>query len=207
MDDHAVYTAGVKHEDRKLDVTSASAVHALVEAIKPHHIVCTAGVNVEGTIEGSKWFTGMVDQMTVNYYGPMLLVSEFTRYWRDNPEGVIGTHHCVAISSNSATIARSKSGSYCASKAALSMGYRCAAREQAEGPFAIYTYEPGWLMGTPMSQEVRDRVGKVDPSAALHRIPGGNMVNVEEFAHMIVKNLSYGRWLNGCTLRVDGGDQ
>lgn len=211
---YTVTTAGIEDEDIRCDAASVQAVRECMDIVRPHHVVCTVGRNLPGTIQGKGWYTNMKEQMQVNYLAPMIIVSEFTRMWRqrfkdagDRMDREWGdmTLHCVAISSNSAYVARSKSGGYCASKAALTMGYRAAAREQAEHPFSIYTYEPGWLDGTPMSAEVEARMDM--PPEVLQRIPGDNLVDPDELAGMIVNNLSFGRWLNGTSLRVDGGDQ
>lgn len=208
---YTVTTAGIHDEDINCDAGSVQSVRSAVDIVRPHHVVCTVGLNLPGTIQGKGWYTNMKEQVMTNYLAPMIVVSEWARHWRNHFKTVDMikwgdmTLHCVAISSNSAKVARSASGGYCASKAALSMGYRAAAREQAEHPFAIYTYEPGWLDGTPMSDEVEDRIGNV--AVPLHRIPGDNVVDPDEFARMIVTNLSLGPWLNGTTLRVDGGEQ
>ena len=201
---HDVTCAGIGGEQTHMDVKKVQQIRATLEEVKPHHLVCTVGVNEPGTIRGKGWLERLLRTQQVNYVGPLILASEFCRYWRDNPDEDV-VHHCVAISSNSAHIARSPSGSYCASKAALSMGYRCAAREMSGMPFAIYTYEPGWMSRTPMSNQVMsDLAGQgVQP----HRIPGGNEVDPRELARMIVANLAFGRWLNGTSIRLDGGEQ
>lgn len=209
--------AGISGEQIHCDATSNRAVREAITQTRPHHVVCTVGRNLPGTIEGKGWYTSMKEQMEVNYYAPMIVVSEWARFWRQHLKDITAqewggmTLHCAVISSNSAHIARSTSGGYCASKAALSMGIRCAAREQARQPFAIYAYEPGWLEGTPMSDDVEERMiatlrdGDVPPP--MHRIPNDNEVNPDALADMIVCNLSLGPWLNGTTMRLDGGEQ
>jgi NAD(P)-dependent dehydrogenase (short-subunit alcohol dehydrogenase family) len=210
---YGVETAGIAGEDWTLDITKPSMVHGFLT--RPDfgpwdHVVCTAGINKEGTIKGRGWLHTMQTQMEVNFFGHMILLSEWARYWRNPDRKILDDalslpKHFASISSNSAQVARSRSGGYCASKAALSMGIRCAAREHAEWPFAIYAYEPGWMDGTPMSGEITERL-RVHKSAP-HRIPGGNAVDPEELAQTIVHNLSQGYWLNGTTIRLDGGEQ
>ena len=117
--------------------------------------------------------------------------------------------HFVAISSNSAHIARSGSAPYCASKAALSMAIRAEARDLARSydlhTVIAYTYEPGWLEGTAMSNDVASRYPGMQP----HRMLGLDAgLPPSRLAGMIAYNLRHcGRELNGCVLRVDAGEQ
>lgn len=203
-------TLGMGSEDHKLDITDTHLVHEFMHEHAFDHIVNTVGVNLDGTIEGKGWIAALETSMRVNYLAQMIMVSGWARYWRDKiksehlrPE----VKHYVAISSNSARIARAQSGGYCASKAALSMGMRCAARQEATWPLAIYAYEPGWLEGTPMSEAVRTRI-QDKGLTTMHRIPGGQAIPPDQVAEMIVRNIAAGgKHLSGCILRVDGGEQ
>lgn len=217
-----VTTAGVSgDEDMHFDIANHGSVHALFpeDMGEPwHSIVCTAGVNYEGGIKDDS-IRGKLDQsLLINTTGPLHLLHAWQDWWlyhidethmeRDVALGEdvpMYPLHFVAISSNSARIARSQSLAYCASKAALSMGIRCAARELADTWLNVYAYEPGWLSGTPMSKEVNARFEYGQPR---HRIPGDRTCDPAALAHMIVRNLA--NWyssLNGCTLRLDGGEQ
>lgn len=204
-----VETLGMTTEDHQVDASNVEQVH---EFFRDHnlidHVVCTVGTNQEGTIEGKGWFNALAGQMHTNYLAPMIMLSSWTRTWRDQiKQGKTPTEakHFAAVSSNSARIARADSGGYCASKAALSMGIRCAARQQARYPFSLYAYEPGWLEGTPMSEMVRQRMS---PSHKPHRIPGGRGINPEVLAQVIVNNLKTTNFsLNGCIIPFDGGEQ
>lgn len=203
-----VWTAGITpHEDKRLDVTKLKDVYAFLRKEEVDHVVCTVGTNMPGTIQGAEWHRNMKLQMLVNYQGPMNLLAEWARYWRDKEDatGPELNRHFVVVSSNSAHTARSESGGYCASKAALSMGVRCAARQQAHRNLSIYGYEPGWMDGTPMSEGVEERLGT---GAVVHRIPGNNTMDPFVLAKMIVTNMVFtcGE-LNGTMLRVDGGEQ
>lgn len=207
-----VDTAGITVENHRVDFSDVDAVHKFLEENLFDHVVCTIGINMEGTLQGKGWIKSLESQMRTNYLAPMILMSEWSRVWRDaiTADANLKTtiKHFVAISSNSAQVARANSGGYCASKAALSMGIRCAAREQAKWPFSIYGYEPGWLDGTPMSEMVRTRLQQSDQRAAMHRIPGGRGINPDYLADLIVGNLlTSSKSLNGCLLRVDGGEQ
>lgn len=213
-----VTTAGVSgEEDLPLDIADHAAVHGMFgTGFEWHSIVCTAGVNFVGGIKDDS-IRGMLDQsLAVNTVGPLHLLHAWQDWWLFNldatymqgegdaavPEVPL---HFVAVSSNSASIARSRSLAYCASKAALSMGIRCAARELAGTWLNVWGVEPGWLSGTPMSKEVNARIEYGMPR---HRIPGDRTVDPAALAHFIVSGLRnpYSS-LNGCMIRMDGGEQ
>jgi len=211
-----VNTVGIEEEELYIDLNSQNLELGMIMQglmlAGYHAVVCTAGINEESSI------LRPLDRrhMGVNYHGHMLALTHWLRYWDAHPElhGVVppAALHWVSVSSNSAHIARSQSLSYCASKAALSMGIRCAAREMADkGPYAIYGYEPGWVDDTPMSEDVERRLdreaGAMMRGTQLHRIPGGNTMHRAVLASIIVDNLARGTSLNGCMIRLDGGEQ
>lgn len=153
-------------------------------------VVVTLGVNYSDEEDP----TGRI-QMEVNYFALMHLA----RMWQASQR----PGHFVVISSNSSSIARSRSAGYCASKAALSMGIRALARSAEPGVF--YGWEFGLLQGTPMTQAVAARLGA---GAALSRIPGApeGLTVAACAGHVARAIISGGRELNGCMLRIDGGD-
>lgn len=158
------------------------------------NVVVTIGLNLPDEDDPNG-----VLQMEVNYFGVMALAEEWARLSKPG--------HFVVVSSNSAHIARSTSRGYCASKAALSMGIRCLARREAKtGPGIFYGWEFGLLTGTPMTSEV---LGQLPQGVAPSRIPGAeNGLPTDQAARHVVSALRYGwRELNGCMLRVDGGEQ
>lgn len=220
-----VCTAGISGEEElTLDILDHGAVHAMFSAHEDapvwHSVVCTAGVNYEGGITDDV-IRGKLDQsFLINATGPLHLLHAWADWWQyhlgtEDEHWVRGEEHehevpavplhYVAISSNSASIARSQSLAYCASKAALSMGIRCAARELAGTWLNVWGLEPGWLSGTPMSKEVNKRFPMGTPR---HRIPGDRTVDPGALAHFIVGGLRnpYSS-LNGCMIRMDGGEQ
>jgi NAD(P)-dependent dehydrogenase (short-subunit alcohol dehydrogenase family) len=217
------YTAGLgQSEDYFVNVQDPLYVQRLLGPDRPHDwdsVVCTVGINIpQPFIDGDEqWSDAMVAQeLVVNALGPMLVLDQWLRNQdrkvEPNPDDEprwmpLPNRHFVAISSNSAHIARSNSMGYCMSKAALSMGIRVAAREVARKRenIAIYGYEPGWLCGTPMSDSI-SRV--LSPSVQRHRIPTEEPMDTRGLARLIVKNLSM-PWdlINGMLLRVDGGEQ
>jgi NAD(P)-dependent dehydrogenase (short-subunit alcohol dehydrogenase family) len=183
-----VVTAGVTDEEISLNVESSESISSTIGGILPDHVVCTVGVNVQNDRYS----------MDVNYLGVIDVLDE----WLTHSLG----GQFVAISSNSAHIARTASRAYCASKAALSMGIRCTARENACRDGLVYAWEFGLLEGTPMTEAVAARLPR---GTVLTRMPGHpNGQSVTGAARLVVDTLRVGTTaLNGCTLRVDGGDQ
>ncbi len=200
-----VVTAGPTEEEHSLDLSDTSLWDDLdcIQNIfgRFTHVVCTAGINEAARVEEARFDATMHQSFQVNTMGPLLLLQWFIE--QQAPLDHDGLRHFVAISSNSAHIARRGSAPYCASKAALSMALRVVAREQAGNDVNIYGYEPGWIDGTPMSESVAGIF-----AGNFHRIPGGKGVRVEDLATMIVSNLEANNaLLNGCMLRLDGGEQ
>lgn len=175
-------------------------------------IVCTVGVNRPSVVGNVKFASDMGHMFTVNAMGPLLMMEQWCFDLQEKRRNLSSTtpwrSMCV-VSSNSAHIARSQSVGYCASKAALSMGVRCLARQMANTrqPVSLFGVEPGWIDDTPMSEAVARLLGTDDP-ALLHRIPGERSMTRYELANYIVK-LMIGdtRTLNGCMFRLDAGEQ
>lgn len=214
-----VTTAGISgYEDLRLDVTDFLFMMDFLQKHGPFHdVVCTAGINIPGGIM-SRVSHRLQPLFNVNYHGHIYLLQNWLEHWLDVLAGQDVVRHpknWVSISSNSAQIARSPSLAYCASKAALSMAIRCAGRELANAGlrFNVYAYEPGWVDGTPMSEDVTETLRaqeepEYDHMVQMHRIPGGKGLDVYDLAGMIVHNLKLdGRMFNGTCIRVDGGEQ
>jgi NAD(P)-dependent dehydrogenase (short-subunit alcohol dehydrogenase family) len=190
-------------DKEQCDVTSRASIVQALEHYRPTDIVCTVGVNLPDGQPG-QMVRNMLLQMAINSVGPMALLAEAMDKWMNVDPAAY--HSFVAVSSNSAHIARSESAGYCASKAALSMGIRCAARRYAAlNCFRIWGYEPGLILDSPMTEQVRM---SVRPNVPLHRIPGSATINRNDLARRIVEDVVSGdRWLNGCMVRLDGGEQ
>jgi NAD(P)-dependent dehydrogenase (short-subunit alcohol dehydrogenase family) len=216
--DWKVTTAGISgYEDIEFDITSWRQSRRFFNGEPWHSIVCTAAINLEGPITSEELHHTIMSQMAVNAVGIMDLCHWWADWWLNNldetfmnpgiePEDVTPIYplHFVAVSSNSSHIARRNAVGYCMSKAALSMGIRCAARDLGNTWLNVYGYEPGWLSGTPMSKAVEARLG----DKPTNRIPGNRTVDPAALAHMIVRNLNNPfSSLNGCMLRLDGGEQ
>ena len=195
---------GVKLEDQYgCDVTNRKDVVNVLETYKPTDIICTVGINLPDGEPGT-FIRNLSLQLQTNVYGPMILLAEAMDQWVNR--GQLHEYNFVAISSNSAHIARSESAGYCASKAALSIAIRSVARRYAQlRHVRIWGYEPGWINGTPMSDQVRMRLAS---QTAAHRIPSGLAVNRDQLARRIVKDVvTWDTALNGCMFRLDGGEQ
>lgn len=207
LSSHDVLTAGVSgEEDARLDLVHDD-LHAFMKRHRPDHVVCTAGINsrrADLDHDGLVWWG---DHMMANVVGPMRLLEAYVGI-RMRPDLAVRLGHFVGVSSNSAHIPRTGSGPYCASKAALSMGLRVAAREAAREGMShiVYGYEPGLLRGTPMTAETEARL----PGVPLTRMRGAGVQNglsVRALARHIGANLrSGGVELNGCMLRLDAGE-
>lgn len=197
-----VTKAGVSSEERQLDIRDHLNCEEVVARVDPTHIVCTVGVNQGAPFYADGWETMARDAMDVNFLGPMNLLDAFSSWIEEMP----GTF--VAISSNSAHIARSSSAAYCASKAALSMGIRCAARDlsRAGKPLRVWGYEPGALVGTPMTKDVTRRIGKDVPMSRMLTTPAG--LDTAAVARIVARDLlDSAEVLHGCMVRLDAGEQ
>ncbi len=201
-----VVTAGLNygglqpHEDYSLDITSSNSSLALIlKEIQPRIIVCTTGINEPFSILKDGFIGNIWNQMEINYCGVMNLLSCCLKIDLDLSQ-------FVAVSSNSAHIPRSESLGYCASKAALSMGIRVAAREVAKNlnsPPSIYCYEFGLLEGTPMTKKLEENYGS--NLTRMVELPRG--IPLEFAAIHIYNNIRYGaEELNGVCLRIDNGE-
>lgn len=206
----SVTTAGISGEEDipRFDITKPLHRHnVLKNGMRFDAIVCTAGINISGSMLGSPhtWDYDLERMLTVNAAGPLALLRQWVDAMTSQGVAMYGRSF-VAVSSNSAHVARSQSAGYCASKAALSMGLRCAARELAETGLNVWGVEPGWIKGTPMSERVQERLG---PDVAPHRIPGDRSLRPEWLAEFIINNINpvSRSPLNGCMMRIDGGEQ
>lgn len=207
------YEAGITGEAVALDVVNGTMgqLRDVVRTIQPRHVVCTVGLNMPEPAPDNEgdlfdWYRWHFE---TNVIGPMRLLEAFIAECNDSAylPGV-GLLHYVAISSNSATIPRSRSAAYCASKAALSQALRVKGREGHSGDagYLVYGYEPGLIAGTPMTQASEASF----PGQPLTRMRGSLVkegIEVAELAGLIVGNLRGGPGLNGTLIRYDAGEQ
>lgn len=200
-----VYTAGLNEEDKPLNLLQPARIFNVLEELQPDIVVCTAGVNVPADIGSASLRHVMEQSFAANVVGPQQLLQHFVSS-PVRPERGDAVKKFVAISSNSARIPRRNSAAYCASKAALSMALRIAARELAPaGQVAVWGYEPGLLAGTPMTHQA----AKSFPGA-LHRMKGvpPNGIPPQDLARRIVQDLAtFSVAQNGLIIPFDADEQ
>lgn len=206
-----IITAGISGEQLKLDVNNRAQIHERFVDVQPDHVVCTVGVNEPASVHSQHLDLRMYDAFRINVLGPISLLQEFVNSpIREAREGSIKKF--VAISSNSARIPRSTSMAYCASKAALSMALRVAARELAAGGMVqVWGYEPGLLAGTPMTEAVAMKLGRgADTNGfPMHRMRGLSVDGIQprDLAQRIVYDVAnYSPALNGVMIPFDAGE-
>lgn len=205
-----VITAGISGEDISLSLDRPLDARQWIEDVfnethEMHDVVCTVGVNDDGTLRDPYTLRLLDDAFHINVLAPLVLMEAWLTYWRSHDIHHDSLHFAV-ISSNSAQVPRSTGLPYCTTKAALSAAVRCVARSEAAvfDRLSVYAYEPGWVAGTPMSNDVTARLPK---GVAPTRTPGGRMIKAQDLASIIVNNLRLGTsMLNGCTIRIDGGE-
>lgn len=194
-----VITAGISGEEMiPCDITDEESLKELFSSVTVNHVLVTAGVNDRDNSLGDR--NMILRHLDVN----CAAVIDVLYHWTASPKFITGfVSHFVAISSNSARIARSNSTAYCASKAALSMALRCEARTRRGTP-VVYGWELGLLKGTPMTEQTEKRFGPVQT-----RMPGlEDGLDTELVARHIFETIRYGgRGVNGCLFRLDGGEQ
>lgn len=194
-------------ESFQMTVTSPKSILDTLLLVDPDHIVVTAGTPSGKAVGDDGFREDFENAFKVNVFG----VIDVLNVWLQIIERVHPddgrVRHFVAISSNSAHIARTNSAGYCASKAALSMALRVAGREQARhGRVKVYGYEPGLLAGTPMTAATREALGPIPPMTRMEGLPLG--LSVHDVATYIVNGLETdGMMLNGSLVRLDAGEQ
>lgn len=201
------------YEDHRLDVRFSAQMKEVLSTVQPDILVCTVGVNSPCGIDSRYLAMRLEEAFRVNVIGVLELLRHFvgaegSGYWQN---GRTNAKKFVAISSNSARLPRRQSLAYCASKAALSMGLRVAARELAGSHTQVWGYEPGLLAGTPMTHDTaRDFSGRPGEPATLHRMRGvpADGLSVRSLAHQIVNDVAqYAPGLNGVLVPYDAGEQ
>jgi NAD(P)-dependent dehydrogenase (short-subunit alcohol dehydrogenase family) len=200
----AINTAGIGDEEIKLDVTHPSQVVEVLANARPDIVVCTVGVNEPVRVRDAYLPLRLTDAFRVNVVGPLEVLRHFvTSPVREGRSAF--TKRFVAISSNSARIARTGSMAYCASKAALSMALRVAARELAGTPVQVWGYEPGLLAHTPMTENTAK-----DYNGPLHRMPGipPSGLSPQHIAQRVVNDVAnFSLAYNGVMFSLDAGEQ
>lgn len=201
---HDVSSSGIKY-----DVKDPGKLGSFWEQFGPFDaVVYSAGVNQLGWIEELDDKT-VLDIYDTNVVGFMRLLQLIKK---KNAGAVIG--HCqsiVAISSDAAERPMRTSIAYCASKAALNMAVRVAAREMA--PLVrVNAIAPGVTENTIMTAYVDAVVPAIrgwrGESAAEYersQIPMGRRAEPAEVARVTYDVLTGPEYLTGSVITVNGG--
>lgn len=200
-----VCSAGISEEDHRLDINNLLDISDTLTEADPDVVVCTVGINEPTKVFDPYLPMKMAEAFRTNVIGPMTLLGEFAGRPREIGRPI---RKFIAISSNSARIARTQSMPYCASKAALSMAVRVAAREFARDgvPLNVWAYEPG-LLNTAMTREM---FAELDEAKPMHRMEGISWegLNSWALADRIHGDVFLpGDGLNGCVIPFDSGEQ
>lgn len=174
-------------------------IRAALFAANPYHVVYAAGYNSTDDDIGSTFAQSVHQHSIVNLHGFLEVAEAFKGL-------AYPGSHLVAISSNSARVARSPSLGYCVSKAGLSMAVRVLARKWRGTP-VVYGYEPG-LMDT---EATRKYVNEGTFGGASHRMLGVSSqygLSAAQVAETVAHNVLWGGIaLNGTLQQLDAGEQ
>lgn len=209
--DYLTFTAGISSEQYDMDLFNHPMEDMVQDLVSMHptHVICTAGVNLPEPLDNWGDLTAVYEwQFRMNVIGPMRLLAAWQRALKmyEPAPGEPVHRHYVAISSNSASVPRSGSAPYCASKAALSQALRVKGREgQRLGGPIVYGYEPGLIAGTQMTEETAKQWSGAPLTRMVDkRLHGG--IRAESLAWMVVANLTLGPELAGCLFRIDADE-
>jgi NAD(P)-dependent dehydrogenase (short-subunit alcohol dehydrogenase family) len=187
------------------NVLSMRQLLSSFKGFRPHYIVYCAGINkiMPASVFDEFEALNILDVNALGFMRLMRIVAE--DYIEHKPRSI------VAISSDAATHPMRNSMAYCASKAALNMAVRCAARELAPH-VQINAVAPGSVDDTPMSrqidEEVRETNGWSEEEARayeLSRIPMRRRATATEIANVVRDVLTAPAYLTGAIIEVNGG--
>lgn len=187
------------------DVRIPSEVADLVDLTRPTHVVYSAGVN------NLKWIKDISkddfsELLAVNVIGFQYLLTSLLRLRLTQAPSI------VAIGSDAADRPMRTSLMYCASKAALNMAVRCAARELGPLGWRVNSVSPGKVADTGMTDYVDRTVPELrgwTPEYALtyelSSTPLGRYITKEEVAWSVLDVLSGPAAVNGANIVINGG--
>lgn len=167
-------------------------------------VVYSAGVNFPamlGTVPDSR----IRHTFRVNVEGFINLLDILAVFQPKHPTSI------VAIISNAADTPMRGSIAYCASKAALAMAVRCAAREMAPA-WRVNGIAPGTVADTPMTDRLDEEIpllrGWTAEAASeyeLSMVPMGRRATVKEVADATLYALTGPEFMTGAILSITGG--
>jgi NAD(P)-dependent dehydrogenase (short-subunit alcohol dehydrogenase family) len=186
------------------DVRQPDQVYEKVFSFRPTHLVYSAGIN------NLQWIKDSTPEefgqlLAVNVIGFQTVLSAMLKV------GIRGAS-VVAISSDAASRPMRTSLMYCASKAALTMAVRCAARELASYGWRVNSVSPGKVADTGMTSYVDSRVpglrGWTPEYASAYEAnssPLGRPLTKEEVAWTVLDVLFGVNGLTGADIVINGG--
>lgn len=174
------------------------------------YVVFTAGVNELAWVRDLNK-SQVLDHYETNVVGFTNLLSALFWY---NGQGKAEPPRVVAISSDAARRPMRASLPYCASKAALDMAVRCAARELGPDGWRINAVAPGMTAPTGMSEsvdaQVREIRGWTDEEALKYENEQAviqRRAAPEEVAQVVCQVLFGPDYVNGSIFEINGGRQ
>jgi NAD(P)-dependent dehydrogenase (short-subunit alcohol dehydrogenase family) len=192
-------------DETTVDARSVPQLAKAFDQFKPNWIVYCAGVN---QLMPAHTFADAdaLNMMDINALGFMRVISLAAA-----AEAHLKPSSIVAISSDAARIPMRNSMAYCASKAALSMAVRCAARELAPA-IRVNAIAPGVVEGTAMSEAIDRQVEAIKhwttdeaDQYLMTSVPMGRRAAMDEIAHMVYTTLDGPQYLTGSIIEVNGG--
>jgi len=187
------------------DVRVRRPVWEVINDVKPQYVVYSAGVTALDWL-GDATYMDFKRIMDINVYG-------FINVLQGLLDLGTGEHRSiVAITSDAAWRPMRTSLNYCASKAALEMAVRVAARELAPRGWKVNAVAPGKVSDTPMTEYVDKRVMELRGWTAeeaedreLVSTTLGRMVHPAEVAMVVVSTLLGPQAQTGAVIPVNGG--
>jgi NAD(P)-dependent dehydrogenase (short-subunit alcohol dehydrogenase family) len=190
----------------ELDVTEREDIIFAIGNRGPFtHILYSAGVNRLKWMDGQALDVTLESAFAVNCSGFIMTLGEHRRKWPN------AGFSAVAISSDAAHIPMRGSIAYCASKAALDMAVKVAARELA--PFCrVNAIAPGMVEGTPMTRYIDRTIPEFrgwteEQTRAYEKLntPTQRRATLDEVSRTIMWVLFGPEQMTGAIIPINGG--
>lgn len=187
------------------DVRNYPALEGIARRHGPFDgVVFSAGINQLAWIEDlSDGLMGRMFQTNVFGFTNLMRALAIT-----HPQGC----RVVAVTSDAAVRPMRGSTAYCASKAALEMCVKVAARELGARGFSVNSVAPGMTEPTDMQKQLDEEIpefrGWTPDQALSYELssnPMGRRAHTSEVSEMIVSVLNMPEYVNGATFTINGG--
>lgn len=193
-------------DEDDVNVTSMLQLTRHYATFKPHTIVYCAGINKLMPAGDSFDEFDAMNMLDINALG-------FIRVMALIGATEIGHRpiNVVAITSDASRIPMRNSMAYCASKAALTMAVRCAARELAPHT-SVNAVSPGTVARTSMTDSTDTQVEEIkgwksgeSRKKDNHSNPMGRRALPSEIASAVIMVLNAPHYMTGAIIEVNGG--